>query len=98
MVMSKTDILWVPKQERSRHPIHLPSPIAEIEKPRVKEWLQGIADSEFVITDSFHGKVFSIIFEKLFFAVGNLERGLTRFQSLLHALNLDERLCRNRSM
>lgn len=29
--------------------------------PPVEEWIRGFIDAEFVITDSFHGTVFSII-------------------------------------
>lgn len=53
-----------------------------IYKP-VEAWLRGFRDAEFVITDSFHACVFSIIFGKPFVAVGNKGRGLSRFQSLL---------------
>ena len=60
--------------------------------PQVEEWIQAFRDSSFVVTDSFHGCVFSIIFNKPFIAVGNLERGLSRFQSLFTMFNLNERL------
>ena len=60
--------------------------------PRVEAWLQGISDSEFVVTDSFHGTVFAIIFNKPFVAIGNRGRGLSRFQSLLGLLGLEDRL------
>lgn len=56
------------------------------------EWLCSIANADFVITDSFHGMVFSIIFEKQFVVIGNHNRGLERFTSLLNMLQLEERL------
>ena len=34
--------------------------------PDVQDWLASFANAEFVLTDSFHGMVFSIIFEKPF--------------------------------
>ena len=62
-----------------------------IVKP-IESWLKGIRDSDFVVTDSFHGVVFSIIFNKQFLAIGNKRRGLARFQSILKQFNLLDRL------
>lgn len=61
-------------------------------KPSISEWLYHFKSAKFIITDSFHGTVFSIIYNKPFIAIGNLERGLTRFTSLLNALGLSDRL------
>lgn len=58
----------------------------------VSQWLAAIDNAEFVVTDSFHGCVFSIIFKKKFVAIGNKERGLDRFISLLGRLGLQDRL------
>lgn len=58
----------------------------------VPEWLSSFAYADFVITDSFHGMVFSIIFEKNFIVIGNQDRGLDRFISLLTLLGLEDRL------
>jgi hypothetical protein len=60
--------------------------------PPVTQWLQSFMDAEFVVTDSFHGCAFSIIFNKPFIAVGNKERGLARFTSLLKVFGLEDRL------
>lgn len=60
--------------------------------PSVSQWLSGFSKSKFVITDSFHGVVFSIIFNKPFIVIGNESRGLTRFTSLLKTFNLENRL------
>lgn len=60
--------------------------------PSVSKWLAGFRDASFVVTDSFHGTVFSIIFNKPFIAIGNKKRGLTRFTSLLKIFNLENRL------
>lgn len=59
---------------------------------RVTSWIKAFEDAGFVIADSFHGCVFSILFNKPFIAIGNQERGLTRFQSLLRTFNLEDRL------
>lgn len=60
--------------------------------PDVRKWIGGFAEAEFVLTDSFHGVVFSIIFEKPFYAIVNIERGADRFYSLLITLGLTDRL------
>ena len=58
----------------------------------MNEWLEGIYNAEMVVTNSFHGMVFSILFNKPFWIVGNKERGLARFESLLQDLQLTNRL------
>lgn len=58
----------------------------------VEQWLRSISEAEFVITDSFHGMVFSILFNKPFIAYGNAARGMSRFTSLLGLLALEDRL------
>jgi hypothetical protein len=55
-------------------------------------WLAAIRNASFVITDSFHGTVFSIIFRRNFVAVVNRARGADRFVSLLGQLGLGDRL------
>ena len=60
--------------------------------PTIEEWLQGIDDASFVIVDSFHATVFSIIFHTNFLTIANVGRGLSRFTSLLGALGLQDRL------
>jgi hypothetical protein len=60
--------------------------------PSVTAWLRAFIDAEMVITDSFHGCVFSIIFNKPFWVIGNKERGFARFDSLLSIFGLQNRL------
>src|SRR5690554_1596567 len=54
--------------------------------------LKSFAEAQFVITDSYHGCIFSIIFKKPFFVIANKKRGNSRFLSLLRLLNLEDRL------
>ena len=63
-----------------------------LNKPTIEQWLQNFVDSDYVVTDSFHGMVFSVIFNKPFLVIGNEERGLSRFTSFLKIINLEERL------
>lgn len=66
--------------------------IDDYKYPAVEEWIMSFRDSDFVVTDSFHGCVFAIIFNKPFIAIGNHERGLSRFKSLLFLFGLSDRL------
>lgn len=58
----------------------------------VYEWLYSIDNAKYVITDSFHGTVFCILFHKPFICIGNEGRGTSRFTSLLKMFNLQDRL------
>lgn len=64
-------------------------------QPSIEQWLRGFYDAEFVITDSFHACVFSIIFQKPFLVYGNIQRGLSRFTSLLSTFHLENRMILN---
>lgn len=58
----------------------------------VDEWLENFASANFVFTDSFHGCVFSIIFNKPFAVALNPQRGNSRFYSLLSDFGLMDRI------
>lgn len=74
-----------------------------LEMPKIKNiftsgptsWLRRIKSSEFIVTDSFHGLAFSIIFHKRFLVVCANEKKFTRLQSLLTLLNLNDRYIRS---
>ncbi|MDR0917891.1 MAG: Coenzyme F420 hydrogenase/dehydrogenase, beta subunit C-terminal domain, partial [Oscillospiraceae bacterium] len=55
-------------------------------------FIKAFSNAEFVITDSFHGTAFSIIFRKPFLSIINSGRGAERFYDLLGRLNLIDRL------
>lgn len=61
------------------------------------QWLRGFQDAAFVITDSFHGTIFSILFNVPFITIGNRDRGMARFSSLLKMFRLEDRLLINPS-
>lgn len=65
--------------------------------PSVENWLQALRYASFVVTDSFHGVAFSILFNKPFIAIGNSTRGMARFESLLSQFGLVERLVESRN-
>lgn len=60
--------------------------------PPVARWIRGFMDAEYVITDSFHGTVFAILFNKPFITIENASRGQARFHSLLKTFDLESRL------
>lgn len=58
----------------------------------VYNWVSSFMSAKFIIADSFHGVVFSILFNVPFIAIGNKSRGLSRFISILTKFNLTDRL------
>ena len=60
--------------------------------PSVEHWLRTFYSATCVITDSFHGMLFSIIFNKPFIVINNNKRGSARFSSILAKINAENRL------
>ncbi len=56
------------------------------------EWLRLFKDAEYVITDSFHGVVFSVLFHKKFFVQVNGHHVNKRVDEFLKRLNLEDRI------
>lgn len=61
----------------------------------IEKWLANFRDAQFVITDSYHGTVFSLIFQKQFYCFYNAYRGNARMDSLKRITELDERFLNN---
>lgn len=72
-----------------------PHTLEEQIQPPVELWLKGFEQASYIITDSFHACVFSIIFKKQFAVYGNPERGMSRYKSFFKLLGLQERFVRN---
>lgn len=66
--------------------------IPKLDDLTIEDWLWYFKNAETVVTDSFHGTCFSIIFEKPFFAVANKGRGSERFFSLAGMFGLEKRI------
>ena len=62
----------------------------ECEQVSVQDWLSYIRFADKIITDSFHGVVFSILFEKSFSIYKNESGGIGRLSSLMKLLGLSE--------
>lgn len=60
--------------------------------PAVEEWLEKMYGAKYVVTDSFHGCVFAILFEKQFSVIVNKQRGQNRFFTLLSKFGLLDRI------
>lgn len=58
----------------------------------IEGWLSEIRNATFVVTDSFHGSVFSILFHRPFLSIINNKRGADRFTSLFGKLGIHGRL------
>ena len=63
-----------------------------INNATLEDYLYAFQNAKYVITDSFHGMCFSIIFRKSFYALVNRARGASRFESLAKLFNLSNRL------
>jgi hypothetical protein len=61
----------------------------------VHEWLSLIRNSKVIITDSFHCVCFSILFNRPFIYIPNEGRGMTRIESILGELGLEELVCKD---
>lgn len=57
----------------------------------IYNWLDYLRKSEFIITDSFHCVVFSIIFRKKFICLANENRGVTRLKNILTLVGEEKR-------
>lgn len=56
------------------------------------EWLNEIRNAEYVVTNSFHCTVFSILFGKQFVVLENKQGGNNRIETLLSLLGIENRL------
>lgn len=94
-----TEVINTIEQRMGLHRFHVNSradntwaPVDERIQPSVEQWLRGFYDAEFVVTDSFHACVFALLFGKPFVVIGNKNRGLERFRSLLQMFGLEHLL------
>ena len=58
----------------------------------IEDWLWTIKNCELLITDSFHGSCFAIIFNKPFVCILNEESGISRLESLSNMFDIKDRI------
>lgn len=61
------------------------------DRASVEEWVKNIAESKFVVTRSFHGLAFSILYRKSFAIIASKNNRGTRIINLLNLLGLSDR-------
>lgn len=62
------------------------------------EWVRGIHDANYVVTDSFHGVVFSILFSRPFYylvTTSTARERISRLETLLESIGLSDRIVEN---
>ena len=68
------------------------SEVYESGYPEVTEWIGYIKHAKYVVTDSYHGVLFSLLYRRPFIVIGNQYRGLSRLYSILEKLDLRDRI------
>ncbi len=74
-------------EEQYRHDNIIEAHIHQDEAAGVQDWLKSIKDATLIVTDSFYGICFAIIFNKAFVCLFNIHESLTKITSLLADLN-----------
>ena len=68
---------------------------AVLETVGVEDWLYYFKNAQFILTDSYHGLCFSLIFHKNFICFGNRLRGMSRFNTLIEITKLGDHMLLN---
>ncbi len=77
--------------------VYVPFPLVGLMKCRINigigpaEWMGYFKNAEYVVSDSFHGVVFSLLFNRKFFAMVNGHHRNRRVEELLRYINLSDR-------
>lgn len=66
-------------------------PLQDRVQRSVEDWLYHIRNARFIVTDSFHAAVFSLIFNVPFVVLSNDKRGASRISTLLNITNQADR-------
>lgn len=92
MIRQVASMLGLPSRRLNAKIDDYRAPMAERIPPSVEDWLDGIGRSRLMVADSFHATVFAILLNRPFVVLANTERGLSRLQSLLSMVGLENRL------
>lgn len=63
----------------------------------VEEFLTAIYSAKYILTDSFHGTCFALLFHKNFITIENEDRGSSRFDSLVYTFGLQDNFVKSLS-
>ncbi len=63
-----------------------------VENVEIADWLKYFKNASYVVTDSFHGFCYSVIFQRNLTVIPNKLRGLSRFESLCQTTGLTNRM------
>ena len=66
-----------------------------LQDANIEEVVYHLLNAEFIITDSFHGYCFALIFDKPFITLVNRTRGASRFDTLSKISDTDNRIVEN---
>lgn len=66
-----------------------------LEQASIEELVYHIKKADFIVTDSYHGMCFSLIFRKSFLALVNRARGASRFETLAEDFKIQDRMIEN---
>lgn len=58
----------------------------------IEGWMQAIASSKYILTDSFHGLVISLLYHRQFVILPGMAGRVTRLRSLLQLVGLEDRI------
>ena len=86
MTKEKRNVIETISNEKKYTPFY----ITLNDNASIAQWLRSFDDAKFIITDSFHGLVFAIIFNKPFKLIKNEFRGNARFDSIIETFNLKD--------
>ncbi|OWV16428.1 hypothetical protein B7990_11860 [Fibrobacter sp. UWB4] len=76
--------------EREANSRNMKSFITGLHEISIEQWLRNFNDAKFIVTDSYHGFVFSLIFNKPVKLFLNEFRGNARFESLFELLGISK--------
>lgn len=85
------DFIIVPIENRGIEPIF---PDNRIMWPSPDKWLRLFSEASTILTDSFHGTIFSVIMQRPFLSIIPEDRPSRPIQSFLESLGLEDRIVR----
>lgn len=77
------------RYEANKAKLNLPNTLPNI---TAYDLLKYFVNASFIISDSFHGTAFALVYNKPFISITNKQRGVSRFQTLLGKVGMMDRL------